>query len=213
MALHRQNILNCRWPFTDRMFWTADSPSQAERSELQTALHKQNVLNCRWPFTGRTFWTADGPSQAEHSEMQMALHRQNVLNCRWPFTDRTFWTADGPSQTERSELQTALHRQNILKYRRPFTSPNTEVTIYLPLLKPLHILNNVELLPAFWEVDGALRQQVVVSNVYKCKVLQHQASETKLLFTLLFHLQGFHSFTSSTHKYSTVWMSVIKRDR
>jgi hypothetical protein len=69
------------------------------------------------------------------------------------------------------------------------------------------------LLPAFWEVDAAIRQQVTVSNVHKCKVLQHQASETKMLFALLFFLQGFHSFTFSTYKYSTVSMSVIKRDR
>jgi hypothetical protein len=146
------------------------------------AIHRQNTLNCRRPFTGRTLWTADGHSQAEHSELQMAIHRQNTLKCRWPFTGRT-------------------------------RGRNAAVIRYLPLLKPLHILNNVELLPAFWEVDGAIWQQVTVSNVNKCKVLQHQASETNMFFLLLFCLQGFSPLTSSTYKYSRVSMSVIKWNR
>lgn len=49
---------------------------------------------------------------------------------------------------------------------------------YLPLFEPLHVLNNVKLLPAFREVDRAIWEQVSVSDVDKRKVLQHQASVT-----------------------------------
>lgn len=63
---------------------------------------------------------------------------------------------------------------------------------YLPFLESLHVLNNVKLLPAFREVDGALWQQVIVSNVNKRKVLQHQASETRAhcIFLLLTRIRS-----------------------
>ena len=48
--------------------------------------------------------------------------------------------------------------------------------VFPPLSEPLHVVQNIELLPSLAEVNFAVRQSVAVADIYKRQVLQNQSS-------------------------------------
>lgn len=53
-----------------------------------------------------------------------------------------------------------------------------DIIQYSPLLEPLHVVQDVELLPSLGEVDiNVVGHQVIVADVHERQVLEYQATE------------------------------------